>query len=182
MDVESEDDGVPLIQTAKRAKTSAPNLSLTENREDKENDNEPNGDAEADNEETVSPEEGETDMAKKKARIELYWKNKRAKEAEADAKWAATEFEPVVVREEKHTHDRTIMYSANPDSVVELYPYKREITGAKCFLGNVAVHRKYLKVGQRLLLIPGQICLLFGGGEEFVCLSSIILTSNVPQR
>ena len=43
MDAESEDDGVPLIQTAKRPKTHAQNLSLPENREDKENDNEPNG-------------------------------------------------------------------------------------------------------------------------------------------
>lgn len=179
---ESEDDGLPLIQIAKRPKTSAQNLPLTENGEGKENDNEPNGDAEADNEDTVSSEEGETDMDKKKARVELFWKTKRAKEAEVDAMWAATVFEPVVVRDEDHTHDRTITYSANPNSVVELYPYKREITGTKCFLGNVAVHRKYLKVGQRLLLIPGQMCLLFGNGEEFVCLSSITLTSKAPQR
>ena len=182
MDDESEDDDSPLIQIPKRPKTSSQNLPLTENGEGKENDNEPNGDAEADNEDTVSSDEGETDMDKKKARIELFWTKKRDKEAEMDAKWAATVFEPVVVRDEKHTHDKTITYSVNPNGVVKLYPYKRENTGSKCFLGNVAVHRKYLKVGQRVLLIPGQMCLLFGSGEEFVCLSSIILTSNVPQR
>ena len=91
-------------------------------------------------------------------------------------------FDEVVVRDKEHTHDKTITYSVNPNGVVKLYPYKRDNTGSKCFLGNVAVHRKYLKVGQRVLLIPGQMCLLFGSGEEFVCLSSIILTSNVPQR
>ena len=182
MDDESEDDDSPLIQIPKRPKTSSQNLPLTENGEGQENDNEPNGDAEADNEDTVSSEEGETGMDKKKARVELFWKTKRDKEAEMDAKWAATVFEPVVVRDEKHTHDKTITYSVNPNGVVKLYPYKRDNNGSKCFLGNVAVHRKYLKVGQRVLLIPGQMCLLFGSGEEFVCLSSIILTSNVPQR
>ena len=110
-------------------------------------------------------------MDKKKARVELFWKTKRDKEAEMDAKWAATVFEPVVVRDEKHTHDKTITYSVNPNGVVKLYPYKRDNNGSKCFLGNVAVHRKYLKVGQRVLLIPGQMCLLFGSGEEFVCLT-----------
>ena len=157
---ESDDDDSLLIPTAKRPKTHASNLPLTENGEDKENDNEPNGDAEADNEDTVSSEEGETDMDKKKARVELFWKTKRAKEAEVDAKWAATVFDEVVVRDKEHTHDKTITYSAKSNGVVELYPYKREITGAKRFLGNVAVHRKYLKVGQRVLLIPGQMCLL----------------------
>ena len=182
MDDESEDDDSPLIQIPKRPKTSSQNLPLTENGEGQENDNEPNGDAEADNEDTVSSDEGETAMDKKKARVELFWKTKRDKEAEMDAKWAATVFEPVVVRDKEHTHDKTITYSVNPNGVVKLYPYKRDNNGSKCFLGNVAVHRKYLKVGQRVLLIPGQMCLLFGSGEEFVCLSSIILTSNVPQR
>jgi hypothetical protein len=178
----SEDDDVSLAQIAKRAKTSAPNLLLTEDEEVKENTDESNGDAGVHDEDTVSSDEGETDMAKKKARIELFWKTKRAKEAEVDAQWAATVFEPVVVREQEHTHDRTISYSLNPNSVVELYPYKREITGSKCFLGNVSVHRKYLKMGKRLLLIPGQICLLFGNEKEFFCLSTIILTSKAPQR
>ena len=146
MSDESEDDDSPLIQIPKRPKTSSQNLPLTENGEDKENDNEPNGDVGADTVDTVSSEEGETDMDKKKARVELFWKTKRDKEAEMDAKWAATVFEPVVVRDEKHTHDKTITYSVNPNGVVKLYPYKREHTGSKCFLGNVAVHRKYLKV------------------------------------
>ena len=96
MSDESEDDGLPLIQTAKKQKTHESNLPLTENGEGKENDNEPNGDAEADNEDTVSSEEGETDMDKKKARVELFWKTKRDKEAEVDATWAATVFDEVV--------------------------------------------------------------------------------------
>ena len=171
-----------MAQIAKRAKTSSPNLSLTENGEDKENADKSNGEELVEYQDTVSSDEGETDMAKKKARIELFWKTKHAKEAEVDAMWAAKKFEEVVVREEVHKHDKTIKYSFNPNSVVKLYPYKRENTGTKCFLGNVAVHRNYLKVGRRLLLIPGQICLLFGNGEQFFCLSSIILTSKEPQR
>ena len=141
----SEDDDVTLAQIAKRPKPSAPNLSLTENGEGKENADESNGEELVECQDTVSSDEGETDMAKKKARIELFWETKRAKEAEMDAKWAATVFEPVVVREQEHTHDKTIAYSLDPKSVVELYPYKREITGSKCFLGNVSVHRKYLR-------------------------------------
>jgi len=86
----SEDDDVILAQIAKRPKPSAQNLSLTENGEDKGNADESNGDAGVHDEDTVSSDEGETDMAKKKARIELFWKTKHTKEAEVDAKWAAT--------------------------------------------------------------------------------------------
>ena len=182
MDDDDDDALVFGLKVAKRQKTLASNLPLTENGEEEENDNASNGDAVVDNEATVSSDDGETDMAKNKARVDLYWKTRKDKEAEVDAKWAATVFEPVEIREKEHTHDKTITYLANPKSVVKLYPYKRDITGAKCFMANVAVHRKYLKKNARVLLIPGQICLLFGNAEEFCCLSSIILTSKVPQR
>ena len=78
-----------------------------------------------------------------------------------------TAFDVVEVREEVHKHDKTITYAVNPRSVVGLFPYKRNIAGDKCFMGNVAVHRKYMKKDERVLLIPGQICKLFDSGEEF---------------
>ena len=118
----------------------------------------------------------------RKARVDLFWKNRREKQAAAEVSWASTAFAVVEVREEVHKHDKTITYAVNPRSVVGLFPFKRNIAGDKCFMGNVSVHRKYMKKDARVLLIPGQICKLFDSGEEFFCLSSIILVSKEPLR
>jgi len=179
---ESEGDGEPLF-TTKRQRDPQSKSPLAENQQQEGNDNVAKDATGAETESSVSSDDEETDVdTKKKARVALYWSNKHEKEAAADAVWASTVFDIVVVRELAHTHDKTITYSGNPDSVVDLYPYQRAVAGSKCFMGNIAVHRKYLKKDVKVLLIPGQICRLFGNEEQLFCISSIIMSAQGSSR
>ena len=122
-DDESDGDAEPLF-TKKRPRdpqSKSPLAALAENQQHEGNDDVAK---DATGAETESSDDVEMDeAAKKKARVSLFWRNKRAKEAAADAFWASTVFDIVDVRDLVHKHDKTITYSGNPNSVVELYPY-----------------------------------------------------------
>jgi hypothetical protein len=131
---ESEGDGEPLF-TTKRQRDPQSKSPFAENQQQEGNDNVAKDATGAETESSVSSDDEETDVdTKKKARVALYWSNKHEKEAAADAVWASTVFDIVVVRELAHTHDKTITYSGNPDSVVDLYPYQRAVAGSKLLL------------------------------------------------
>ena len=175
---DSEGDDVQLFKRQRSTSplSESPLAALTENQQQEGNDNAAGAD-------TVSSSDGETDEdAKKKARVAAYWSKRQAKKSAEEAVWAATIYPVVIVRDPIHTHDKTITYSGNPNSVVELYPYSRNVAGAKCFMGNIAVHRRYLKEKVKVLIIPGQICKLFGNEDLWFCISSIIMSTQGSSR
>ena len=81
------------LKTAKRPCYPVFKSPLTENQQGKENDNVFNADAGVENEDTMSSEDEEMDVdATRKARVDLFWKNRREKQAAAEVSWASTAF------------------------------------------------------------------------------------------
>ena len=175
-DSEGDDEQLFKRQRSTSPLSESPLAALTENQQQEGHDNAAGADT------VSSSDEGMDEDAKKKARVATFWSRRHAKKSAEDAVWASTVYPVVVVRDPVHTHDKTITYSGNPNSVVDLYPYSRNVAGAKCFMGNVAVHRRYLKKDVKVLIIPGQICMLFGREDLWFCISSIIMSTQGSSR